>query len=114
MLKLVPLETFGNLPTGKKIWYVYFLKSTVSKKTYIGMTNDVGRRFRQHNGELAGGAKYTKGGRPWHIEMILGPYDTRSQACKVEWRAKRYRGAARFKYRQWVAELDNNAKDRYA
>jgi predicted GIY-YIG superfamily endonuclease len=99
----------GPFCAGK--WYVYFLKSVGTKRTYVGMSNDVPRRLRQHNGELVGGAKYTKSGRPWELVMVFGPYDDRSEGCKVEWRAKRFRGQERFKYRKWVAELDNLSED---
>jgi putative endonuclease len=93
-------------------WYVYFLESTVSNRSYVGMSNGVLRRLEQHNGIIPGGARYTTQGRPWQIKMVLGPYDTRSIACRVEWRAKRFRGAERFKYRKWVAELDDLADDK--
>lgn len=93
-------------------WYVYFLESTVSNRSYVGMSNDVLRRLEQHNGILSGGAKYTIQGRPWKIKMVFGPYDTRSMACRVEWRAKRFRGEERFKYRKWVAELEDLADDK--
>lgn len=76
------------------------------------MSNDVARRLRQHNGELKGGARYTSRHRPWQIAMVIGPYTSRSEGCKVEWRAKRFRGPERFKYRKWVAELDNLAEDK--
>jgi len=98
--------------TDTSYWYVYVLVSTVSKRTYIGMTNSPRRRLQQHNGELGGGAKYTRGCRPWKIKRLYGPYLTRSMACKVEWRAKRFRGAERFKYRKWVYELDDEADDK--
>ena len=100
----------GGLDEAK--WYVYVLVSTASKRTYIGMTNHPRRRLQQHNGELAGGAKYTRNRRPWEIKRLYGPYDTRSEACKVEWRAKRFRGEERFKYRKWVHELKDDAKDK--
>lgn len=109
MQKLVLHGDLSTIPSG---WYVYFLKSTNTNRTYIGMTNDVLRRLSQHNGELVGGAKYTVSGRPWSVHMVLGPYETKSQACKVEWRAKRFRGAERFKYRKWVAELNDDANDK--
>lgn len=39
---------------------------------YTGVTRDVGRRLRQHNGEIVGGSRYTKSRRPvcllWHEE----------------------------------------------
>lgn len=109
MLKLLCLSKLNEY-VGQ--WYVYFLESVETGRSYIGMSNDVARRLRQHNGELVGGAKYTRNGRPWVIKLILGPYETRSIGCKVEWRAKRFRGPERFKYRLWVAELINDATDK--
>ena len=38
-------------------YLVYLLKHTC---TYVGITNNLTRRINQHNGELVGGAKYTK------------------------------------------------------
>ena len=31
---------------------------------YAGVSNDLSRRLRQHNGDLVGGARYTRGRRP--------------------------------------------------
>jgi predicted GIY-YIG superfamily endonuclease len=41
-------------------YIVYVLVNTTNNKTYVGITNNPVRRIRQHNGELVGGAKYTK------------------------------------------------------
>lgn len=41
-------------------YVVYVLINTESNKTYVGITNKPERRIRQHNGDLVGGAKYTK------------------------------------------------------
>jgi putative endonuclease len=41
-------------------YLVYLLVNTINNCTYIGCTNNPQRRIRQHNGELVGGAKYTK------------------------------------------------------
>lgn len=44
-------------------WYVYMLRCA-DGSLYTGVARDVERRLRQHNGELAGGARYTSGRRP--------------------------------------------------
>ena len=44
-------------------WQVYLLLCA-DKTLYCGSTTDVERRVRQHNGCLAGGARYTKSRRP--------------------------------------------------
>jgi putative endonuclease len=43
----------------KDIYCVYLLINSNNNKTYIGITNNINRRIRQHNNELCGGAKYT-------------------------------------------------------
>lgn len=41
------------------IWHVYLL-ICADASLYCGISCDVARRLRQHNGELAGGARYTR------------------------------------------------------
>lgn len=41
----------------KPLWWVYIIQ-TQKQRFYTGITTDVERRFRQHQGQLKGGAKY--------------------------------------------------------
>jgi len=58
-------------------------------RTYVGMTSDPARRLRQHNGELANGAKSTRPWRPWRPLALYGPYGTKSEALRAERALKR-------------------------
>ncbi|MEO0436708.1 MAG: GIY-YIG nuclease family protein [Pseudomonadota bacterium] len=53
-------------------WTVYLLQC-VDGTLYTGVTTDLDRRLRQHNGELVGGAHYTRSRRPvrllWREEL---------------------------------------------
>ena len=73
-----------------KQYVCYMLVSTTSRKTYVGCTNNVKKRLRQHNGEIKGGARYTQQGRPWEIKfLVCGFGPSRSLACKFETHWKR-------------------------
>lgn len=48
-------------------WYVYILKCA-DDSLYAGVARDLQRRLRQHNGELVGGSRYTRGRRP--VELL--------------------------------------------
>jgi hypothetical protein len=52
-------------------------------RTYVGVTNDSARRLRQHNGELAGGAKATRSKR-WRYVAKVGPFG-HVDALRFEW-----------------------------
>ncbi|KAL3680480.1 hypothetical protein R1sor_023436 [Riccia sorocarpa] len=69
-------------------WCAYLLISADSHKTYVGVTYDIRRRLRQHNGEIAGGAKAARAGRPWSLVCRVRGFATRSEACQFEWRWK--------------------------
>jgi hypothetical protein len=49
------------------------------------------RRLRQHNGELAGGAKSTKGRGPWRVAMTAEGFGSKQAAMSFEARVKRSR-----------------------
>ena len=48
--------TFKLPPTN---FLVYLLKHETKNRTYVGYTNNLKRRLRQHNGEIKGGARST-------------------------------------------------------
>lgn len=48
-------------------WQVYLLKCS-DGTLYTGVAADLERRLLQHNGQLAGGPKYTRGRRP--VELL--------------------------------------------
>ena len=77
------------------MYVCYLLLSTVSNRTYIGVTNNIRRRLLQHNGKLSGGAKYTQSCRPWKCHAIVGPFGDKRRALSFEWHWKRARGGVR-------------------
>ena len=74
-------------------WCVYLLKSVKTGKSYVGCTNNVKRRLRQHNGEISGGGKWTKTGRPWKLVAYTTSLsnNNRSEAQKLEHKIKKGR-----------------------
>lgn len=46
------------------MWKVYVLKSKKSGKYYVGMSQDVDQRLKQHN---SGKSKFTSGHIPWDL-----------------------------------------------
>ncbi|MEE2887659.1 MAG: GIY-YIG nuclease family protein [Planctomycetota bacterium] len=75
-------------------WFAYVLLSP-RRSTYVGITTDVERRLRQHNGELPGGAKATRANRPWRIGRTYGPFEDRGTATVAERSIKKLRGRRR-------------------
>ena len=63
-------------------WRVYILQCA-DGSLYTGIATDLERRLRQHNGELAGGPRYTRGRRPVQLLWSAGATD-RSAAQQRE------------------------------
>lgn len=63
------------------MWAVYLLVS--GSRTYVGCTTDVTRRLRQHNGEIRGGARATRG-RQWAVVLYVEGFPNRKSACRWE------------------------------
>ncbi|XP_034703565.1 uncharacterized protein LOC117927941 isoform X1 [Vitis riparia] len=61
-------------------WLVYLILSTNTPiKTYVGVTTNFSRRLKQHNGELKGGAKASRTGRPWVCACIIQGFKDKSE-----------------------------------
>lgn len=80
---------------GISSWFVYVLASEAIDATYVGISIDVDRRLRQHNGEQPGGARSTRRGRPWRVAAVCGPMESRGHALQLEHRIKAKAGLAR-------------------
>lgn len=96
------------------MWLVYVLRSSVTSsetinfgdaegrgrgrasrpraRYYVGMSCDLGRRIRQHNGLISGGARRTRAGRPWTVIATIEGFASMRAALRAEWRVKRARG----------------------
>ncbi len=63
-------------------WYVYLVRCN-DDTLYCGITTDVDRRLRQHNGFLRGGARYTRSRRP--VTLVAScPCPSHSAALRCE------------------------------
>ena len=49
------------------VYYVYFLKSKKNGKYYIGVSNDVKRRLKEHNNGLS---KFTAPFQPYELKRV--------------------------------------------
>ena len=68
-------------------WSCYIIENR--GYTYVGVSNNVEKRLRAHNGEIKGGAKYTTSkGQGWkHICLIHG-FPTKIESMQFEWALK--------------------------
>jgi len=72
------------------MYLVYILQS--GNYSYIGMTNDFFKRWKQHNKILKGGAKYTSKYNNWNPICIVDGFKNKSEAMQCEWKLKRVKG----------------------
>lgn len=64
------------------MWWVYVIE-TESGSFYTGVAKDVNLRFRQHKGEIKGGAKFFRSNPP-SLLIYMKEYKNRSEAQKIE------------------------------
>lgn len=63
-------------------------------RTYVGFTTNLDRRLRQHNAELQGGAKATKG-LHWRRVISVAGFPSQQAALQFEWKWKRLSRSAK-------------------
>lgn len=68
-------------------FFVYWIRAAPNRH-YIGATVDVSHRLRQHNGQIAGGARRTAGRGPWSVECVVSGFRTWREALQFEWAFK--------------------------
>lgn len=68
------------------MWVCYCLVDARGRRTYVGKTNRLDRRVRQHNGELVGGARATRACRPWRVLWYVSGFTSNEDALRFEWR----------------------------
>ena len=71
--------------------FVYVLRCSDARLTYVGWTVDVARRLASHN--AGRGARFTRG-RQWTL-LHVEAFPTRREAMQREWKLKRDRAARR-------------------
>ncbi len=79
-------------------YYTYILKSSKDHKRYIGNTNDLERRLRQHNEGLNSS---TKNRRPFEVLCCKG-FDSKIEALRYEKYLKKLKGG-----KQLQIEIEN-------
>ena len=83
------VQEAGRQHRPRSNWKAYILervdgvREDAPVETYVGVTTDVQRRIRQHNGELAGGAAATAG-RQWRVAATFQGFDSKHHALQFE------------------------------
>ena len=68
-------------------WSCYIIENR--GYTYVGVSNNVIKRLRAHNGEISGGAKYTTSkGKGWKHVCVISGFPTKIESLQFEWALK--------------------------
>lgn len=84
------------MKTIKGPWTCYALQSADGSRAYTGQTNHFERRLRQHNGEISGGARYTKTKTRWAPIFRVTGFQTLRFVLQFEIAMKKRKVPARF------------------
>ena len=72
-----------NNPGNKHPAYYTYIVRCADNSLYTGITDNLELRLREHNGQLKGGAKYTRAKRPVYY-VHFEEYSTRKEAAARE------------------------------
>lgn len=70
--------------------YIVYILRTSSNTLYIGQTNNLGKRLREHQNKTTKSAKYIKYFSSLEL-VYTEEYSTRTQAMKREWELKQWK-----------------------
>ncbi|MEZ4816101.1 MAG: GIY-YIG nuclease family protein [Bdellovibrionota bacterium] len=68
------------------MWFLYIVETELGR-FYTGVAKDVNQRFRQHSGEIKGGAKFFRSDKA-SLLLYVKKCKNRSEAQKLESRIK--------------------------
>ena len=101
------------------MWILYLLENSFNLKTYLGITNNLEKRIKQHNGILKGGAKYThnfKQDGEWILKLFIEfeeKYEAQSMEMKIKKCKKKFKGNTPYEKRLMLInfKIDNEKID---
>lgn len=64
----------------------YMITTPGYTHTYVGITHNMKKRLRQHNGEIAGGAKSTSRFQDWEVAFYVTGFEGKNEVLSFEWR----------------------------
>ena len=71
-------------------YLIVYKENDCIKRTYIGITNNLNKRIKQHNGLISGGAKSTRCSNEWYYHTIVSNFKNKGEALSFEYNWKKY------------------------